>query len=104
MVSSRVVDFFLSERDQRGLQVGHQGKRLSAARRDSIVNSSPCFSSGKEKQSKEKTRQKHGDVSILLHGGRQCSGLFTGLKSSLAASTRQGFKEGKAISTLKSAK
>ncbi|MED6194524.1 hypothetical protein PIB30_029431 [Stylosanthes scabra] len=32
MVSSRVVDLFPSERDQRGLQRGHQGKRLSAAR------------------------------------------------------------------------
>ncbi|MED6195026.1 hypothetical protein PIB30_034264 [Stylosanthes scabra] len=36
MVSSRVVDFFPSERAQRGLQGGHQGKRLSAARRNSI--------------------------------------------------------------------
>ncbi|MED6149626.1 hypothetical protein PIB30_064319 [Stylosanthes scabra] len=57
-----MVDFFPSERDQRGLQGGHQGKRLSAA----------C---------------------ILPHGGRQCSGLFTGKRSSSAASTRQGFKE-----------
>ncbi|MED6110794.1 hypothetical protein PIB30_046125 [Stylosanthes scabra] len=32
MVSSRVVDLFPSERDQRGLQRSHQGKRLSAAR------------------------------------------------------------------------
>ncbi|MED6114635.1 hypothetical protein PIB30_082282 [Stylosanthes scabra] len=63
MVSSRVVDFFPSKRDQRGLQGGHQGKRLSAAR-------------------------------VLPHGGRQCSDLFTGKRSSSAASTRQGFKEG----------
>ncbi|MED6132734.1 hypothetical protein PIB30_021559 [Stylosanthes scabra] len=32
MVSSRVVDLFPSERDQRELQGGHQGKRLSATR------------------------------------------------------------------------
>ncbi|MED6182573.1 hypothetical protein PIB30_029706 [Stylosanthes scabra] len=32
MVSGRVVDLFPSERDQRGLQGGHQGKRLSPAR------------------------------------------------------------------------
>ncbi|MED6155866.1 hypothetical protein PIB30_009339 [Stylosanthes scabra] len=31
----------------------------------------------KEKKSKEKTRQKCGDVSVLRHGGRQCSGLVT---------------------------
>ncbi|MED6198614.1 hypothetical protein PIB30_068069, partial [Stylosanthes scabra] len=64
--------------DQRGLQGGHQGKRFSTARRDSIVNSSPCaLTPEKEKKNKEEIRQNVEIISILLHGGRQCSELVT---------------------------
>ncbi|MED6161148.1 hypothetical protein PIB30_057985 [Stylosanthes scabra] len=74
MVSSVMVDRFPSKGDQRELQGGHQGKRFSAARRDSIVNLSPCaLTPGKEKKSKEETRHNVGIISVLSHSGHQCS-------------------------------
>ncbi|MED6130992.1 hypothetical protein PIB30_005946 [Stylosanthes scabra] len=42
----------------------------------------------KEKKSKGKTRQKCGDVSVLPHGGRQCSGLMRSSSDASLASKR----------------
>ncbi|MED6167500.1 hypothetical protein PIB30_003472 [Stylosanthes scabra] len=48
---------------------------------------------GKEQKSKEKTRQKCRDVSVLPHGGHKCSGLVTWRRG--PPRMRLGFKEGR---------
>ncbi|MED6110555.1 hypothetical protein PIB30_044110 [Stylosanthes scabra] len=98
MVSSVMVGRFPSKGDQHGLQGDHQGKRFSVAQHDSIVNSAQyALTPGKEKKSKEETRQNVGIVSVLLHGGRQCSRLVTGKEVLLECKYSAGLQRGRML-------